>query len=471
MPRENLPACATPGDELIQITGNLQAVKKALLSVSNCLQEHPKADMLQGANIPGPMDSFPQRGMHTTDHHSRGFMSPPGPENIGSNHRMVPEEDVIFRLLCPADKIGSLIGKGGSIVRVIQNETGALIKIGDAVAHDSDERVVVISARESLDLKRSPAQDAVIRVHSRVAEVAFEPGAAVVARLLVHSQQIGCLLGKGGLIVAEMRRLTGASIRIFGREQGLKFSTPNDEVVQVIGNLQSVQDALFQITGRLREIIFPRPHLSHVSSSSYMATYPELPSPSFRPRHDQASPSHYHSPVGFSHNHGYAYDNRPCGQGQGPPPAFSHGSDRSGGANSEQDRHRYTSDRASYGRSFERPPSPGAWHTQVVNSGNPGRFSEKGPASTGVVANSNETSQLPVTKSVEVVVPQILLPHVYGENRTNLGHIKQFSGADVIVHDPKPGATEGLIVISGTSSQLHAAQSLVHAFILCSQAF
>ena len=94
------------------------------------------------------MDSFPQRGPPTADHHSRGFISPPPPESIGSNHRMVPEEDVVFRLLCPADKIGSLIGKGGSIIRVIQNESGASIKIGDALAHDSDERVVVISARE-----------------------------------------------------------------------------------------------------------------------------------------------------------------------------------------------------------------------------------------------------------------------------------------------------------------------------------
>lgn len=85
-----------------------------------------------------------------------------------------------------------------------------------------------------MDLKRSPAQDAVIRVHSRIAEVGFEPGSAIIARLLVHSQQIGCLLGKGGLIIAEMRRLTGASIRIFGREQGLNLNTQNDELVQVI---------------------------------------------------------------------------------------------------------------------------------------------------------------------------------------------------------------------------------------------
>jgi len=71
-------------------------------------------------------------------------------------------------------------------------------------------------------------------VHCRIAEIGFEPGAAVVARLLVHSQQIGCLLGKGGFIITEMRRATGASIRIFSKEQVPKCGSPNDEVVQVI---------------------------------------------------------------------------------------------------------------------------------------------------------------------------------------------------------------------------------------------
>lgn len=83
----------------------------------------------------------------------------------------------------------------------------------------------------------SPAQDAVIRVHSRIAEIGFEPGAAVVACLLVHSQHIGCLLGKGGHIVNEMRRATGASIRVFSKEQLTKCAgSQNDEVVQVIEN-------------------------------------------------------------------------------------------------------------------------------------------------------------------------------------------------------------------------------------------
>uniref|UniRef100_A0A803M9S3 K Homology domain-containing protein n=1 Tax=Chenopodium quinoa TaxID=63459 RepID=A0A803M9S3_CHEQI len=467
LPREQLPACASPGEELIQMAGNFQAVKKALLSVSSCLQEHPKADMYQGPNIASQTDAFPQRGAHAADH----------------SHRIAPEEDVVFRLLCQASKIGSLIGKGGSIVRAIQNETGASIKIGDTVSPDSDERVVFsmdlkhspaqdavirVHSRiaESMDLKHSPAQDAVIRVHSRIAEVGFEPGAAVIARLLVHSQQIGCLLGKGGLIIAEMRRLTGASIRIFGREQGLNSNIQNDEVVQVIGSLQSVQDALFQITSRLRDVLFPpKHHLSHVSSSPYFTTYQELPSPSFRPRHDQASPGHYHSPAGLSH----AYDNRSAGLGLAHS-SFPHDMDRVDGPSGEHDHHghhQYGSDRASYGLSYERPASPKVWHPQAADFGNPSRYSDTG----AMVAKNNESGQLPMVTSVEVVVPQILLPHVYGENKTNIGHITQFSGADVIVHDPNPGATEGRVVISGTPSQLHTAQSLVQAFILCGQAF
>lgn len=87
---------------------------------------------------------------------------------------------------------------------------------------------------QNSEQKHSPAQEAVIRVHCRIAEIGFEPGAAVVARLLVHSQQIGCLLGKGGFIITEMRRATGASIRIFPKEQVPKCGSPNDEVVQVI---------------------------------------------------------------------------------------------------------------------------------------------------------------------------------------------------------------------------------------------
>ncbi|GMH03867.1 hypothetical protein Nepgr_005706 [Nepenthes gracilis] len=460
-PRSHIPACAWPGDELIQLTGNFQAVKKALLSVSSCLEDSLKEDAFLGDNT---RESFPQRGhssgLHGGDYHCRVYATGPAPERIEPELRIVQEE-VVFKLLCPIDKVGSLIGKGGCVVRAIENETGASIKIADAVAPDSNERVVVIAARENMELQRSPAQDAVIRVHSRISELGFEPAAAVVARLLVHSRQMGCLLGRGGIIIAEMRRLTGASIRVFGREQGSKYSTQNVEVVQITGSLQSVHDALFQITCRLREISFAsRPSLYNASGSAYFTGFPELPPPLFRPRHDPHSPGHYPSPIGFRHG----FDNFSAGQVQAHPTPFSHGMDRIGASKSDQFNN-------PYGPMLDRPPSPRTWIAEAVSSGNPGRISDIG--SDSISGNGHlESGGQPLTKTTaEVVVPQALLSHVYGENNDNLTHIRQFSGANVAVHDPKPGATEGVVTLSGTPNQLRAAQSLIQAFILCGQTF
>lgn len=45
----------------------------------------------------------------------------------------------------------------------------------------------------------------------------------------------------------------------------------------------------------------------------------------------------------------------------------------------------------------------------------------------------------------------------------------QISGANVVVHDPKLGATEGLVIVSGAQDQTQAAQCLIQGFILCGQ--
>jgi len=45
-------------------------------------------------------------------------------------------------------------------------------------------------------------------------------------------------------------------------------------------------------------------------------------------------------------------------------------------------------------------------------------------------------------------------------------HLLQISDAKITITDPKPGAPETIIIISGTPEQTHAAQSLIQAFVM-----
>ena len=83
------------------------------------------------------------------------------------------------------------------------------------------------------DDRISAVQDAVLRVQNRIAKaIPDSKEKGVTSKILVSSNQIGCLLGKGGSIIAEMRKFTGAYIRIMGKDQTPKSASEN-EVVQV----------------------------------------------------------------------------------------------------------------------------------------------------------------------------------------------------------------------------------------------
>jgi poly(rC)-binding protein 2/3/4 len=60
-----------------------------------------------------------------------------------------------------------------------------------------------------------------------------EGGPQVTAKLLVPSDQIGCVLGKGGQIVQTLRSETGAQIRILKDEHVPPCALRSDELVQV----------------------------------------------------------------------------------------------------------------------------------------------------------------------------------------------------------------------------------------------
>ncbi|XP_050231778.1 KH domain-containing protein HEN4-like isoform X2 [Mercurialis annua] len=307
LPRDKLPPCASPNDELLQIAGETDAVRKALQLVAQQLLENPPKDHdSYPPNSMGPSSNsfvhpFPWPEAYPPQYPSfnaRGTPYGTGPREFhegGMPGRMRAAPNFItFRLLCFDEKVGGVIGKGGSTIKSLQQETGCEIKVLEGLS-DSEDRIIVISGPAHPDDRISVVQDAVLRVQTRIARALPLPDGkdkAVIARLLVSSNQIGCLLGRGGSIMTEMRKSTGAYIRILGKDQVPKCASENEEVIQINGEHEIVQEALVQITTRLRNHVFRDvfPSLDYPSNPAFLDQAP--PFPPYMGRREPSPPFH-----------------------------------------------------------------------------------------------------------------------------------------------------------------------------------
>lgn len=189
---------------------------------------------------------------------------------FNSQNLRIPHGTSFFRVLCPASKGGSVIGKGGGIISQIRQETGAKVRVEETVP-GCDERIIVIiesdkengggseqnkveeeknatgevdnsdeQAKEgedkesvgATDMKSdaakdsqcekgpSAAQKALLLVFERIAEGEPETddgngendkASTFSLRLLVLSSQSGCILG-GGSVIKQMESESGAQI-------------------------------------------------------------------------------------------------------------------------------------------------------------------------------------------------------------------------------------------------------------------
>ncbi|KAH1218208.1 KH domain-containing protein HEN4 [Glycine max] len=487
---DDLPLCASASDEMIEIEGRVSSVKKALVAVSQRLQDCPSVNRIKMmGNKPyeivqyETLDALPReiltaapRGTltvvphETVDHlllRSSALSTLSSSSNsyatrvhslsaevnrVSSLEPKALQQEVSFRILCSNDRVGGVIGKGGNIVRALQSETGATISIGPLVA-ECEDRLITIAASENPESRYSPAQKAAVLVFSRSIEVGFEKeldsglnkGSTVTVRLVVPSSQVGCLIGKGGVIVSEIRKATGANIRIIGTDQVPKCASDNDQVVQISGEFSSVQDALYNATGRLRDNLFVSTQNSAGTrslSSLRVDTSPYGIQQDFVPHGSQL-------PATTSH----------CLSRH----TFAQGIDHLGLSRNL--------DHPSSPGKLDRPSSPGLWtqptvagiNSRSINDFSLGLTSRKGGLE---LVSSGSKSAIVTNTTVEIVVPDDTIDCVYGENGRNLVRLRQISGAKVVIHEPRPGTSDRIIVISGTPDETQAAQSLLQAFIL-----
>ncbi|XP_010258305.1 PREDICTED: KH domain-containing protein At4g18375-like isoform X2 [Nelumbo nucifera] len=310
---EHLPPCALSTDELLQISGEAAVVRKALHQISSRLHDNPSrsqhllisamSNMYQSGGPFAGSNAGPQIvGLAPLVGAYGGYKGDSGSDWARSLYPGRRDEtsakEFSLRLICPTGNIGGVIGKGGSIIKQIRQDSGATIKV-DSSAAEGDDCIISISAKEYFEDPFSPTIDAAVRLQPKCSEKADKESgdSPITTRLLVPNSRIGCLIGKGGAIITEMRKLTRANIRILSKENLPKVASEDDEMVQITGELDIARNALMHVTTRLKANFFER----EGALTAFPPAFPYLPMSA-----DVPDGSKYGSRDGKSHGRGYS---------------------------------------------------------------------------------------------------------------------------------------------------------------------
>ncbi|PNY06405.1 KH domain-containing protein at4g18375-like protein [Trifolium pratense] len=427
--KEEIPSCASDSDELVQVTGGVEVVRKALQFIFQQLLENtPRDHESLSSNLTGPSShsygqfpptkrtfagqgaSFATGANEIPVYHSAPMIPKFHEGAIHGRMRPSPSPEILtFRLLCPSENVGNLIGKGGSTIMTMQQETASEIKVIEPIP-GSEDCIIVISGPAHPDDRISPVQEALFRVQNRI------------SRAIPDAKE------------------HGAHIRMLGKDKGPKCVSEEDEVIQVSGEIEAVHDALLQITARLKyhfyRDVFPSGNFP--SNSAFLDQH--SPFPPHLGRRGLSPPGMYSD---RGPHVGFPLDDHPPFMNNiyrpGIPP--------------------HISERKPWG---PKGILEGGGHMGLPEfTGGPRRISGFAGGSQPIITNT----------TVEVVVPRALVPVIYGEDGECLKQILQISDANVIITDPKPGAVETKIIISGTPEQTNAAQSLIQAFVMSEREF
>ncbi|KAK8964216.1 hypothetical protein KSP40_PGU015804 [Platanthera guangdongensis] len=172
--------------------------------------------------------------------------------------------DNVFRLIVPVSKVGGIIGRKGEFIKKLCEETRARVRILEGPIGTND-RIVLISAKEEPDLEISPAMDAVLRVFKHVNDLSDGTGGstdqiaasstACSVRLLVASQQAINLIGKQGSSIKSIQESTGATIRVISGDEVPSYATGDERVVDIHGEPLKVIKAVEAVVGHLRKFL------------------------------------------------------------------------------------------------------------------------------------------------------------------------------------------------------------------------
>ncbi|XP_065366800.1 heterogeneous nuclear ribonucleoprotein K homolog isoform X2 [Calliphora vicina] len=141
------------------------------------------------------------------------------------------------RVLIPSNIAGAIIGKGGQHIQKMRTQYKATVSVDDS---QGPERTILISAE----------LDATMSIITEMLKYYEDRDNEYDVRLLIHQSLAGCIIGKGGQKIKEIRDKIGCRIlKVFSNVA----PQSTDRVVQTVGKQSEVIDAIREVISLTRE--------------------------------------------------------------------------------------------------------------------------------------------------------------------------------------------------------------------------
>ncbi|XP_025077231.1 heterogeneous nuclear ribonucleoprotein K-like isoform X5 [Pomacea canaliculata] len=163
-------------------------------------------------------------------------------ENPGSNMEDAPKRRrgegprIELRILLQSKNAGAIIGKGGANIKRLRTDFKASVTVPDS---NGPERVLTISAELGTVLEA--LMDVIPCLEDQYKNKHGEYDCEI--RMIVHQSQAGCIIGRAGFKVKELREKTGAGIKVYST------CCPNstDRIVGITGKRKVVVGCVEEI--------------------------------------------------------------------------------------------------------------------------------------------------------------------------------------------------------------------------------
>ncbi|KAF2900189.1 hypothetical protein ILUMI_05984 [Ignelater luminosus] len=383
--------------------------------------------------------------------------------DMGAPFKRSRRGDEEVRILIPSKVAGAIIGKGGQNITKLRSQYKASITVPDC---PGPERMLTLSS--DLDTICNIVNDVVPNLEENGGR---SNGGELDLRMMIHQSQAGCVIGKGGIKIKEIRDKTGARIKIFSN----CAPQSTDRVIQIVGQPSKCIDTIREVLTLIKSSPIKGP-ITPYDPHNYDDYYAE-------------------EYGGYGNAQG---DNRRGGGGGGgvPPRGGPRGGGGGGGGGGGDRDGRFNNrgppprgpmggyndrgmgggppPRGGFGgpsRGMNGGPSPfgreNAWggpmsqpSNMMSGGGGGGMGGNQGPPHMGGGGMGNGNGG-PGKSSTQVTIPKDLAGAIIGKGGGRIRKIRQDSGAGITIDEPLPGSNDRIITITGSPNQIQMAQYLL----------